>query len=423
MADSRLMRRVVITSTGVATCNALNTADYWQALQNGKSGISPITHFDTEAFGTHFGGQVPMTDLELAEEFSGDGKAARRKDRFVLLALKAAKEAMDNSGLDYQNWADPFRVGVIVGAGIGGLTTIENEVNVMNERGPRRVSPFLVPKMIVDSAAGDISIAYGAKGPNFCITTACATATHCIGAAVQNIRAGICDVVITGGCEAPISPLGVAGFNSIRALSTRNDSPATASRPFDLNRDGFVMAEGAGILVVEELEHAKARGATIIAEIAGYACTGDAHHETAPDPEGTAGAAAMRMAVEDAAIDFEKVGYFNAHGTSTKLNDATETKILKKVFGEHAYKMAVSSTKSMTGHTLGAAGAVEGIATALSLRDGIIHPTINYETPDPDCDLDYVPNVARELDIEYALSNNLGFGGHNACLLFKRFTD
>ena len=234
---------------------------------------------------------------------------------------------------------------------------------------------------------------------------------------------GICDVVITGGCEAPITSLGVAGFNSIKALSTRNDSPTTASRPFDLNRDGFVMAEGAGILVVEELEHAKKRGANIIAEIVGYACTGDAHHETAPDPEGTAGAAAMRMAVEDAGIDFEQVGYFNAHGTSTKLNDATETKILKKVFGDHAYKMAVSSTKSMTGHTLGAAGAVEGIATALSLRDGIIHPTINYETPDPDCDLDYVPNVAREMPIDYALSNNLGFGGHNASLLFKRFTD
>lgn len=423
MAESRLMRRVVITATGVATCNATNTADYWEALKNGVSGIGPISHFDTAAFGTHFGGQVPMSDLELAESFGGDSKTARRKDRFVLLALKAAHEAMTSSGLNYASWNDPFRVGVIVGAGIGGLSTIEGEIAVMSERGPRRVSPFLVPKMIVDSAAGDISIAYGAKGPNFCITTACATATHCIGAAVQHIRAGICDVVITGGCEAPISPLGVAGFNSIKALSTRNDSPQTASRPFDLNRDGFVMSEGAGIMVLEDLEHAKARGATIIGEIVGYACTGDAFHETAPDPEGTAGAAAMRLAVQDAGIDFNQIGYFNAHGTSTKLNDATETLILKKVFGDHAYQMAVSSTKSMTGHTLGAAGAVEGIATALSLRDGVIHPTINYETPDPDCDLDYVPNVAREQQVDYALSNNLGFGGHNACLLFKRFSD
>ncbi|TVR43876.1 MAG: beta-ketoacyl-[acyl-carrier-protein] synthase II [Planctomycetota bacterium] len=423
MADSRLKRRVVVTATGVATCNGLDTASFWDSLIHGRTGVGPITQFDTSAYGTTFAGTVPLSDLEIAESIGGDSKTARRKDRFVLLALRAAHEAMTASGLDYQNWADPFRVGVIVGAGIGGLHTIEGEIAVMVERGPRRVSPFLVPKMIVDSAAGDISISYGAKGPNFCITTACATATHCIGAAYQHIASGICDIVIAGGCEAPITPLGVAGFNSIKALSTRNDSPQSASRPFDAERDGFVMAEGAGILILEEYEHAKARGAEIVGEIVGYACTGDAFHETAPDPEGTAGAAAMRLAIADAGIDREAIGYFNAHGTSTKLNDATETLILKKVFGDHAYKMAVSSTKSMTGHTLGAAGGVEGIASLLTLKHGIIHPTINYQTPDPDCDLDYVPNVAREQQVEYALSNNLGFGGHNACLVFKRFSD
>ncbi|TVR11447.1 MAG: beta-ketoacyl-[acyl-carrier-protein] synthase II [Planctomycetota bacterium] len=421
MAEARHGRRVVITATGALASNGSDSASYWQALLAGTSGIGPITQFDHSNHGTHFAGEVKLSDGELAEAFGGDAKTARRKDRFVLLVLKAAHEAMQASGLDYRNWADPFRVGVIVGAGIGGLKTIEGEVAVLNDRGPRRVSPFLVPKMIVDSAAGDISITYGAKGPNFCITTACATATHCIGAAFQHIRSGICDVMITGGCEAPISPLGVAGFNSIKALSTRNDSPETASRPFDAERDGFVIAEGAGVLILEEYEHAKRRGADIVGEIVGYACTGDGFHETAPDPEGVAGAAAMRLAIEDAGIAPEEIGYFNAHGTSTKLNDATETVILKKVFAEHAYKLAISSTKSMTGHTLGAAGAVEGVATALSLRHGIIHPTINYQTPDPDCDLDYVPNQARELQVEYALSNNLGFGGHNACLVFKRF--
>lgn len=423
MAEPRRTRRVVITGTGVITCNGLDTASYWDALQNGRGGIGPITRFDTSDHGTKFAGEAAMSDLELAESFGGDSKTARRKDRFVLLALKAAHEAMLASGLDYQAWADPFRVGVIVGAGIGGLSTIESELAIMGQRGPRRVSPFLVPKMIVDSAAGDISIAYGANGPNYCITTACATATHCMGAAMQQIRSGACDVVITGGCEAPISPLGVAGFNSIKALSTRNDSPETASRPFDAERDGFVMAEGAGILVLEDLEHARQRGANIIAEITGYACTGDAFHETAPDPSGRAGAAAMRLAIEDAGITPQQVGYFNAHGTSTKLNDATETSILKQVFADHAYRLAVSSTKSMTGHTLGAAGAVEGIACALSLRDGIIHPTANYQNKDPDCDLDYVPGAARECPLDYAMSNNLGFGGHNACLVFKRFTD
>jgi len=411
-------RRVVVTGTGVLACNGVGTDEYWRASIEGRHGIGPIETFDASAHETRFGGAVPRKNEELVAD---DPKAARRKDRFVLLALAAAKEAMERAGIEPHSWEDPFRAGVIVGAGIGGLTTIQNEMKVMFERGPRRVSPFLIPKMIVDSAAGDISIAYGARGPNYCITTACATATHCMGAAFQQIRQGTCDAVITGGSEASLVELGFAGFNSIKALSRRNDDPGRASRPFDADRDGFVMSEGAGILIFEELEHAKKRGAEIVCEVSGYACTGDAYHETAPDPEGAAGTAAMRLAVEDAGISGEKIDYINAHGTSTKYNDATETAIVKKVFGDHARKLAISSTKSMTGHTLGAAGAVEGIAMAMALKHGVIPPTINYETPDPDCDLDYVPNQAREAEVGYALSNNLGFGGHNACIVCKRF--
>ena len=411
-------RRVVVTGMGALACNGIDTASFWDALIAGQHGIGLIDRFDTETFGTKFAGAVKLTDAELVD---GDDRAARRKDRFVLLAINAAKQAMEQSGLDYQNWADPFRVATIIGSGIGGLKTIETEHRALIDRGPRRVSPFLVPKMIVDSAAGDVSILYGAKGPNYAITTACATATHCIGAAFQHIAWGLCDVALTGGCEAPISELGVAGFNSIKALSTRNDDPGKASRPFDAERDGFVMGEGAGILILEELEHAKARGANILAEVVGYACTGDAHHETAPDPEGTAGARCMQLALENAGIAPDVMGYINAHGTSTKYNDLTETMVIKKVFGDHAKKLAVSSTKSMTGHTLGAAGGIEAIASIQALRTGILPPTINYENPDPDCDLDYVPNEAREQQAEYALSNNLGFGGHNASVIFKRF--
>ena len=315
----------------------------------------------------------------------------------------------------------PLPVAVVVGAGIGGLQTIQDEYTTYLERGPRRVSPFMVPKMIVDSAAGDISIIAGAKGPNYCITTACASASHSIGAAFHHIRSGLCDAAITGGSEAPLTDIAIAGFNSIKALSTRNDSPETASRPFDKERDGFVIAEGAGIMILEELEHAKARGAEILGEIVGYGCTGDAHHETAPDPEGKAGVACMQMALKDAGVSPDQLGYVNAHGTSTPLNDKTETGIIKQVFGDHARSLAVSSTKSMTGHTLGAAGALEGIASVWSMKQGFLHPTINYATPDPDCDLDYIPNEAREASTEYTLSNNLGFGGHNASLIFRRF--
>ncbi len=415
MAD----RRVVVTGMGVLACNGLNVPEFWNALKEGRHGIGPIQGLKGQ-HATTFAGQIRLDALALA---NGDRKQARRKDRFVHLALKAAAEAMAMSGLDYKNWKDPYKVATIVGSGIGGLETIEAEHDTFRERGPSRVSPFLVPKMIVDSAAGDISIAYGAKGPNYCITTACATGSHCIGAAFHHIRSGLCDLAISGGSEAPITELGMSGFNSIGALSTRNDSPATASRPFDKERDGFVIGERAGILVLEEFEHARARGATIYAEIVGYGLTGDAFHETAPDPSGASGTACMRMALTDAKLAPERIGYINAHGTSTKYNDAIETTVIKTVFGQHAIQrtLAISSTKSMTGHTLGAAGGIEAIASILALRDGVLPPTINYANPDPECDLDYVPNQARQAKPEYALSNNLGFGGHNASLIFKRF--
>ena len=416
-----MARRVVITGMGVLACNGKDVASYWSALTEGRHGIGPITAIDVEKHKTKFGGQIHLSNLELATAL-GDPKGARRKDRFVLLALTAAAEAMRDSGIDYKNWADPFRVATIVGSGIGGLQTIEDEVKVMVDRGPHRVSPFLVPKMIVDSAAGDISIAYGAKGPNYSITTTCATGSHCLGAAFHHIRHGQCDVAIAGGAEAPITNLGIAGFNSIGALSERNDSPGTASRPFDKDRDGFVIAEGAGILILEELEHALKRGARIHGEIVGYGCTGDAYHETAPDPSGAGGIACMRMALADAGLAPSALGYINAHGTSTQLNDRGESTIIKQVFGDHARTLAISSTKGMTGHTLGAAGGIEAIASILALRDGILPPTINYTTADPECDLDYVPNTARQAQVEYALSNNLGFGGHNASVIFKKFS-
>jgi 3-oxoacyl-[acyl-carrier-protein] synthase II len=411
-------RRVVVTGMGVLACNGLSTSDFWDALKTGRHGIAPFKTLDVTKHKTRFGGEVKLDNAALV---IGDPKQAKRKDRFVLLALRAAHEAMESSGLNYKSWANPFRVGCVVGSGIGGLKTIEEECATMAARGPSRVSPMLVPKMIVDSAAGDISIVYGAKGPNYSITTACATGSHCIGAAFHHIRSGLCDVMISGGAEAPITDLGVAGFNSITALSTRNDSPETASRPFDKDRDGFVIGEGAGIVILEELEHAKKRGATIYAEIVGFGCTGDAFHETAPDPSGAGGIGCMQMALADAGINPEQLGYINAHGTSTKYNDSGETTVIKNVFGAHAKKLAVSSTKSMTGHTLGAAGGIEAIASVYALRDGILPPTINYTTPDPDCDLDYVPNKARAQQVEYALSNNLGFGGHNASLIFRRF--
>lgn len=422
-------RRVVITGLGSLACNGHNTHDFWDALCAGRHGIAPFTCIDTTGHHTTFGGEVKLSNLELAEamaftddERSTAKRTVSRKDRFVLLALNSAKEAMLDSNLDYANWADPFRVGCVFGAGIGGLKTIEEEHDKFRDRGPRRISPMLVPKMIVDSAPGDISIVYNAKGPNYCITTACASATHCIGAAFNHIRLNQCDVMIAGGSEAPLTNLGIGGFGSLKALSRRNDDPDHASRPFDANRDGFVISEAAGTVILEELEHAQARGAQIYAEIVGFGATGDAYHETAPDPSGAGGVACMKMAMTDAGINPEQIGYVNAHGTSTKFNDSGETTIIKKTFADHAYKLKVSSTKSMTGHCLGAAGGIEAIASILALKHGIIPPTINYDTPDPDCDLDYVPNTAQEVACDYSLSNNLGFGGHNGSVIFKRFT-
>lgn len=411
-------RRVVVTGMGVLACNGTSVPEFWEALQAGRHGIRPLVGL-TKEHKTTFGGQVPIDDVTLA---GGDKRIARRKDRYVLLALKAAAEAMAMSGLDYKNWADPFRVATVVGSGIGGLSTIEAECTTLDTRGPSRVSPMLVPKMIADSGAGDISIIYGAKGPNYAIVTACATGSHCVGAAFHHIRHGLCDIAIAGGAEAPVTNLGLAGFNNIQALSERNDSPGTASRPFDRDRDGFVIGEGAGILILEELGLARARGAVIYGEVVGYGLTGDAFHETQPDPTGAAGIACMRMALRDGGVNPEQIGYINAHGTSTKYNDASETNIIKAAFGEQARRLAISSTKSMTGHTLGAAGGIEAIASIMALRDGVLPPTINYTTPDPDCDLDYVPNQARRVAVDYALSNNLGFGGHNASLIFRRFT-
>ena len=415
MAD----RRVVVTGMGVLACNGLNVSEFWDALKNGRHGIGPLQGL-SRPHTTQFAGHVKLDDLALA---GGDKRIARRKDRFVHLALKAAAEAMASSGLDWKNWKDPFKVCTVIGSGVGGLGTIEAEHDVLRDRGPTRVSPFLVPKMIVDSAAGDVSIAYGAKGPNYAITTACATGSHCIGAAFHHIRSGLCDIGITGGTEAPVTDLGLSGFNSIGALSTRNDSPATASRPFDKDRDGFVIAEGAGILVLEELEHAKARGAVILGEIVGYGLTGDAFHETQPDPTGAGGIACMQMAIEDARIRPDQVGYINAHGTSTDIGDKLETQAIKRAFGDHAYKVAVSSTKSSTGHLLGGAGGLEAGVTVLALRDQMLPPTINLEDPDEGCDLDYVPQHSRQAKIDFAASNSFGFGGTNGCLIFRRWTD
>jgi len=411
-------RRVVVTGAGVLACNGSDTASYWDALLAGRHGIGPITAFDTEGHATTFGGQVDLDDVALAD---GDARTARRKDRFVLMALSAARQPMAQAGFAAGEWEDPFRCDTVVGSGIGGLSTIDTEYRTLTERGPRRVSPFLVPRMIVDSAAGDISIVYGAKGPNYCITTACATATHCIGAAMQHIRWNHCDVMITGGAEAPLTPLGIAGFNNIKALSTRNDDPGRASRPFDAGREGFVIAEGAGILVLEELEHAKARGVPILGELSGYGATADAYHITAPPPDGHGAERALRRALQTSGLQPADIGYVNAHGTSTPMNDKFETMALKKVLGEAMADIPVSSTKSLTGHTLGAAGGIESIVCLLAIANGKLPGTYNYTTPDPDCDLDYIPNQTREAAVDHALCLNFGFGGHNAVLAFSRY--
>jgi 3-oxoacyl-[acyl-carrier-protein] synthase II len=411
-----MARRVVVTGVGLVTPVAVGTEETWQGLLAGKSGIGPITHFDHSSFATHFAGEVKGFDPTRWMT----SREAKQVDAFIQYAIAAAGLAVEDSGLEIKGeFAE--RVGCFVGAGLGGVTTIEATCKTLWEKGPRHgISPFFVPMIIVNLAPGQISIRHGAKGPNVSQVSACSTGAHAIGDAFRVIERGDADAMICGGTEATVSPLGVGGFNSMRALSTRNEHPQLASRPFDRDRDGFVIAEGAGILILEELEHARARGAKLYAEVRGYGLNADAHHITSPSPGGEGAQRCMKLALKDAKLAPSDIGYINAHGTSTKINDATETFAIKQVFGDAARKLMVSSTKSMTGHMLGAAGGVETGICALVLSRGVVPPTINYTTPDPECDLDYVPNTAREVRVQNALTNSFGFGGTNACLILSR---
>lgn len=411
-------KRVVVTGLGVVSPLGTGLDKFWSNLVEGVSGIGPITRFDAADFSTRIAGEVK--DFHV-EDFL-DRKAARRMDRFSQFALACAGMALDDAKLDLDK-TDRDRVAVIMGSAIGGLETLENQKEVLLNRGPGRVSPFFIPMMISNMAAGQIAINYGLRGSNLTTTSACASANNAIGDSFKLLQRGQADVAITGGSEALITPLAVAGFCSMKAMSTRNDQPEQASRPFDKERDGFVIGEGAAVLILETLEHARRRGAHIYAEICGYGSTCDAYHISAPDPEGKGAALAMQMALEDADMKPEEVDYINAHGTSTPPGDKAETMAIHTVFREHASKLAVSSTKSMTGHLLGAAGAIEGVACVMSIQKGQIPPTINYTVPDPECDLDYVPNRSRKLRVRSAMSNSFGFGGHNVTLLFKDSQD
>ncbi|WP_333871237.1 beta-ketoacyl-ACP synthase II [Desulforamulus putei] len=411
-----MSKRVVITGMGVISPVGTGLDNFWNALTAGVSGIARITRFDPSEYSTQIAGEVK--DFDYSKYI--DKKEGRRMDKFSQYAVVAAAMAIEDAGMDLQS-LDKDRTGVIVGSGIGGMETFEEQCRVLVNRGPSRISPFLIPMMIANMAAGQIAIKFGLRGPNITAITACASSGNAIGDAFKLIQRGGAEVVITGGTEAPITPLSVAGFCAMKAMSTRNEEPARASRPFDADRDGFVMGEGAAMMVLETLEHAQKRGANIYAEIVGYGSSCDAYHITAPDPEGSGAAAAMKMALADGDLKPEDVQYINAHGTSTPVGDVAEVVAIKKVFGDHAYKLTVSSTKSMTGHMLGAAGAVEGIATVLAIRDDLVPPTINLENPDPACDLDFVPNQARKMTVHVALSNSFGFGGHNVTLAFKKF--
>lgn len=410
-----MSKRIFVTGMGVMSPLGVGSAATWDGMVNGRSGASPITRFDASAFKTHFACQVPDFDpLNFM-----DRKEARRMDLFCQFAIASAVEAVEHSGIDFEK-VDKDRVGVVYGSGIGGMKTFEDQILKLHGEGPNRVSPLFIPMMIGDIAAGQISIRWGLKGPNYAVQSACSTSTHAIGIAMMHLRAGDCDVVVTGGSEAPVTPAGLGGFNAATTLSTRNDAPETASRPFDLNRDGFVMGEGGVSFVLETEEHMLARGGKPIAEMLGYGFTGDAYHLTAPAPMGEGAVRAMRIALKNAGVQPDEVDYLNAHGTSTELNDKNETAAIKEVFGDHAREMAVSSTKSMTGHLLGAAGALELFASVRATETGVVPPTINYETPDPDCDLNYIPNKAVERDVKIAASNTFGFGGHNATLVVRR---
>ncbi len=411
------MRRVVVTGLGVVSPIGTGINKFWDNLVAGVSGVDIIKRFDPIEIGlpVHIAAEVK----DFQPELYFDRKEIQKVSDFIKFAIAAADEAIKDSGLDSSKF-DPYRVGVIIGTGIGGLRDIEEQQKVLMEKGPRRVSPFFIPYGISNMASGLIAIRHGFKGPNYCVVSACATGNHAIGDAMRLIQKGDIDIAIAGGCESAITPLGIAGFASMKALSTRNDNPKAASRPFDIDRDGFVMGEGAGVLVLEEYEHAKARGAKIYAELAGYGATDDAYHITAPCADGEGAYMCMKLALEDAKIKPEEVDYVNAHGTSTPLNDKSETLAIKSLFGEHAYKLKISSNKSMIGHLLGAAGAVEAIATVLTVYFGTIPPTINLENPDPECDLDYVPNKAIQKQVSVAISNSFGFGGTNACIVFRK---
>jgi 3-oxoacyl-[acyl-carrier-protein] synthase II len=409
------MRRVVITGVGAVSPLGCGNMKNWDALVSGKSGVGLITRFDASNLPVKIAAEV--TDFN-AEEFI-DKKEVKKMDLFIQYALAAAHYAMEDSGLII-NDENAERVGVLVGAGLGGLPSIERYHTLLNEGGFKKLSPFFIPMLIINLAPGHISIKYGAKGPNISSVSACATSTHSIGDAYHIIKRGDADAMIAGGAESVITPLGIGGFAAMKALSDRNDDPTAASRPFDINRDGFVMGEGAGIVVLEEYESARLRGAKIYAELVGYGMSGDAYHLTAPAPGGEGGARSMKMALKNAGVAPDQVTYINAHGTSTPIGDLYESMAIKSIFGDHAKKMMVSSTKSMTGHLLGAAGGIEAVYTLMAMDKGVVPPTINYTDPDPECDLDYVPNIAREAKIEYAMSNNFGFGGTNATLLFKK---
>lgn len=406
-------RRVAITGLGALTPLGNDATSTWETAAAGRSGVARITLFDPSPFETQFAAEVKGFDPEA---YLGR-KDARRMDRFTQFAVVTSQQAIEDARLDLEH-VDRNRVGVIIGSGIGGIGTTASAVDTLRERGPGRLSPFFVPMMLPDTAPGQVAIAFGLKGPNLCITSACASSANAIGEATEIIRRGAADVILAGGAEAGIVPVALAGFNVMGAVSTRNEAPERASRPFDAQRDGFVMGEGAAILVLEALEHAQARGARIYAEVLGYGASADAFHITAPDETGDGAVRSMRLALQDAGLEPEAVGYINAHGTSTILNDKTETKAIKTVFGERAYDIPISSTKSMHGHLLGAAGAVEAVICVKALETGILPPTINYEYPDPECDLDYIPNIARRVQVRVIMSNSFGFGGHNASLLF-----
>src|SRR5437870_3163134 len=407
-----MTRRVVITGMGTVNPLSSDVKQFWQALCAGRNGIGVIEQLDTTPFKVHFGGEVKNFDAKAVL----DAKVARHLDRFAQFAMVAAISAVNDSGVDFGK-EDPYRSGAIVGSGIGGLSEFEEQHARFIHGGPGKISPFVIPKMIPNAAPGNISIHFGLRGPNTAVSTACASAAHAIGDALRAIQWNYADAMITGGTESVITNMGLGGFISARALSLRNDNPQAASRPFDRDRDGFVLSEGAGVLVLEELERARRRGATIYAEVLGCGSTADAYHITAPHPEGTGAARAMELALRDARQNPEDIQYVNSHGTSTPLGDEAETKAIKQVFGAHARRLAINSTKSMIGHTLGASGGIELLVCALSIKQGLLHPTINYENPDPACDLDYIPNRPREMRIRRALSNSFGFGGHNCCLV------